>query len=347
MASTAEVDAMRRALAMAASAPRTHPNPRVGAVVLDADHRPVAEGIHRGAGQPHAEVEALRAAGEAARGGTAVVTLEPCCHTGRTGPCTEALLTAGVGRVVFGQTDPNPAAAGGGEVLRAAGVDVEAGVLADEAVALNPLWALAMRRRRPYVTWKVASTVDGRVAAPDRTSRWVTGPAARAEVHALRAQVDAVMVGTGTALADDPQLTVRREDGTPSERQPLRVVVGRRDVDASAHVADGTAETLHLRTHSPQDVLEQLFGRDVHHVLLEGGPTLAAAFLKAGRVDRAVGFLAPVLMGDGPAMIAPFGVRTLEQAPRFAFSDVRLVGDDVRWTAQLSSAPLVDLEGDR
>lgn len=348
MASTAEVDAMRRALALATSVGhRTHPNPRVGAVILDVEGRHVAEGFHSGAGHPHAEVEALRVAGGAARGGTAVVTLEPCNHHGRTGPCTEALREAGVVRVVFAQSDPNPAAGGGARALEAAGLDVEGGILQAEARGLNPLWSLAMERRRPYVTWKVASTADGRVAAPDGTSRWITGPAARAEVHELRAGVDAVMVGTGTVVADDPQLTARAEGGTLLEHQPLRVVVGKRPLDGSSRVADSSAETVHLRTHSPGEVVETLFDRDVHHVLLEGGPTLAAAFVRAGFVDAAVGYVAPALLGDGLSMLSPIGATTLSDAVRFTFSDVRLVGDDICWTASLSAAPRMDLEGGR
>jgi diaminohydroxyphosphoribosylaminopyrimidine deaminase/5-amino-6-(5-phosphoribosylamino)uracil reductase len=348
MASTSEAAAMRRALVLASSPDRSpHPNPRVGAVIVDRSGRVVGEGLHRGAGHPHAEVEALRVAGDAARGATAVVTLEPCDHTGRTPPCTQALLSAGVARVVFGLADPNPTASGGEQTLRAAGVDVEGGVLHTESRALNLVWALAMERRRPYVTWKVASSIDGRVAARDGSSRWITGPAARGEVHAMRAQVDAVVVGTGTVRADDPQLTARDETGRPRVAQPLRVVVGERPIAPSAKVFDHAAPTLLLRTHSPQEVVQTLFDHDVHHALLESGPTLSAAFLRAGAVDRAVGYAAPTLLGDGRAMTDVLGVTTLTEAERFAFDDVALVGEDLRWTARLSSAPAVDLLGGR
>ena len=338
MASTIEVDAMRRALALAEqSVELTHPNPRVGAVILGAGGAVVGTGHHRGSGYPHAEVEALAVAGETARGATAVVTLEPCRHRGQTGPCTQALLDAGVTRVVFGQTDPNRTASGGAKDLIAAGVSVESGVLAAEALALNRIWSLAMERRRPFVTWKVACTVDGRVAAADGTSRWITGDAARAEVHALRREVQAVMVGTGTVIADDPQLSARGADGTLSDRQPVGVVVGMREIPENARVREAPNGVEHLRTRDLHDVLNRLFDRDVHHVLLEGGPTLAGSFLSAGLVDRAIGYMAPALLGEGPALINGLGISSISDARRFSFDDVALVGGDLRWTAQLQA----------
>jgi diaminohydroxyphosphoribosylaminopyrimidine deaminase/5-amino-6-(5-phosphoribosylamino)uracil reductase len=208
---------------------RTSPNPPVGAVVLDVAGAVVGEGWTSPPGGPHAEVVALRQAGAAARGGTAVVTLEPCRHTGRTGPCTAALLEAGVARVVVACADPTELAGGGAELLRAAGIDVETGVLADE-VARGPLeaWLTSRRTGRPFVTWKVAATLDGRSAAADGTSRWITGEPARRDVHRLRGEVDAVLAGSGTVLADDPQLDVRPDLRGPAERQPLRVVVDTR-----------------------------------------------------------------------------------------------------------------------
>jgi diaminohydroxyphosphoribosylaminopyrimidine deaminase/5-amino-6-(5-phosphoribosylamino)uracil reductase len=247
VASADEIAAMRRALDIgAAVAGGTSPNPPVGAVVLDRAGEPAGEGGTRPAGQPHAEVVALAAAGDRGRGGTAVVTLEPCAHTGRTGPCVEALLAAGIARVVYAVDDPHPVAAGGADRLRAAGVQVEGGVLADEARygALEP-WLFAVHHHRPFVTWKFASTLDGRVAAADGSSQWITGPAARADVHRLRATVDAIAVGVGTVLADDPVLTVRAADGTPAARQPLRVVFDTRGrTPATARVLGPDAPTL-------------------------------------------------------------------------------------------------------
>ncbi|WP_461022783.1 bifunctional diaminohydroxyphosphoribosylaminopyrimidine deaminase/5-amino-6-(5-phosphoribosylamino)uracil reductase RibD [Thalassiella azotivora] len=327
---------MRRALELAADpAIRPGANPRVGCVLIGRDGDVVAEGVHRGAGTPHAEVDALSAAGTAAHGATAVVTLEPCDHTGRTGPCTQALLRAGVARVVFAQTDPDPVAAGGAATLRSAGVDVDAGLLAGEAERLNAEWTRATRLGRPHVTWKYAATLDGRSAAADRTSRWITGPAARREVHALRAAADAVVVGTGTVLADDPQLTARddRDRPLPVELQPLRVAVGDRPVPPGARLRDRTGPFVQLPAGEPAHVLADLWGRGVRRVLLEGGPTLAGAFVRAGAVDRVVGYVAPALLGAGPAALADAGVTTIDEAVRLDVTDVTVVGGDVRVTA--------------
>lgn len=335
-----ETDAMRRALALAASpdAP-AGPNPRVGCVLLSPDGEVVGEGYHHGAGNPHAEVEALRAAGDRARGATAVVTLEPCDHTGRTGPCTAALLDAEVARVVHGQSDPNPVAAGGARRLADAGVEVVGGVLAAEAAELNPIWTFAVTHGRPFVTWKAASTLDGRVAAYDGSSRWITSAASRAEVHTLRAEVDAVIVGIGTVLEDDPHLAVR-VDGIvlPREVQPLRVVVGRRDIPEGARVLDDAAPTLQVREHDPSTVLLALRDLDVQHVLLEGGPTLAAAFVRAGLVDAVRWYVAPALLGAGAHALGSAGINSIADALRLRITEVARVGDDVRIDARVGRA---------
>ena len=337
---TTETDAMRRALEIAATpGVPLGPNPRVGCVLLRPDGTVVAEGHHRGAGTPHAEIDALSRAGADARGTTAVVTLEPCNHTGRTGPCAVALIDAGVARVVYAQADPNPLAAGGAGTLRAAGIAVEGGLLADEASLLNPVWTFAVTHGRPFVTWKAASTLDGRIAAADGTSRWITSAEARADVHALRASVDAVVVGTGTALADDPHLAVRREGGVSSGPQPLRVVVGLRDLPTGARVLDDVAPTVHLRTHDPLEVLADLASRDVQHVLLEGGPTLAAAFVRDGVVDAVRWYVAPALIGAGASALADAGMSTIAEALRLEVTDVARVGADVRIDARVLRTP--------
>jgi diaminohydroxyphosphoribosylaminopyrimidine deaminase/5-amino-6-(5-phosphoribosylamino)uracil reductase len=334
-----ETDAMRRALVLAASpGVATGPNPRVGAVLLSPTGTLLAEGHHRGAGTPHAEVDALRHAGSGARGSTAVVTLEPCNHTGRTGPCAQALIDAGVARVVFGQADPNPVAAGGAETLRAAGVQVEGGLLAHDASALNPAWTFAVTHGRPFVTWKAATTLDGRVAAADGSSRWITSAPARADVHALRSRVDAVVVGTGTVLADDPHLAVRQDGLVATLHQPIRVVMGLREIPEGARVADGVAPTLHIRSHDPGEVLEVLRASDVQHVLLEGGPTVAAAFVRAGLVDAVRWYVAPALLGAGPTALADAGMTTITDALRLMITDVERVGDDVRIDARVVRA---------
>jgi len=310
----------------------TSPNPPVGAVVLDAAGAVVGEGATSPPGGPHAEVHALAQAGERARGGTAVVTLEPCAHTGRTGPCADALIAAGVARVVVAVPEPTRSATGGAARLRAAGVDVELGVeQAEAAQGALAGWLTGVSAGRPQVVWKVATTLDGRVAAADGTSRWITGPDARAAVHRLRAGCDAVLVGSGTALADDPQLTVRDAAGHTAERQPLRVVLDRRGrVPAGARVHDGAARTLVSRAPTPAALLAELFGLDVRRVLLEGGPTLAAAFLAAGLVDEAVVHVAPTLLGAGAHMVGDLGIPTITDALHLAVTDVTRLGGDVQ-----------------
>jgi len=337
MASQAEAQSMRRAIAAARSHPfRTLPNPRVGCVILDPAGTVLSVGLHRGAGTPHAEVDALAHAGERARGCTVVVTLEPCNHTGRTGPCAQALLGAGVARVVFAQTDPTRAASGGAATLRAAGVDVEAGLLADEARVLNEHWTFAVERGRPFVTWKYAATLDGRSAAADGGSQWITGPEARHDVHARRAEADAIVVGTGTVIGDDPRLTLRDDDGVPLpyDRQPLRVVVGERPIPADARVLDDAAPTLQVSERDPDAVLATLAAREVSHVWLEGGPVVAGAFLRARLVDEVVGYVAPTLLGAGaPALHEPT-VTTLAQAYQLDLLDLSRLGADIRLVAR-------------
>lgn len=326
---------MRRALELAARGRLPDANPRVGCVLVSADGDLVSEGWHRGAGTAHAEADALSRAGDAARGATAYVTLEPCNHTGRTQPCAQALLDAGVARVVHAQSDPNPRAAGGADVLRDAGVEVVSGVLDEEATALNATWTHLVTTGRPWVTWKLASTLDGRSAAADGTSQWITGPVARDDVHARRSRCGAVIIGTGTALTDDPRLTARRADGTLFDDQPLRVVVGERDLRPGARVLDDSAPTWHLRTRDPKEVLTRLADAEIHHVWLEGGPTMAAAFLAAGLVDEVIAYVAPVFLGRGRPSVGDLGITTITDALRLEPTDITVLGTDVRITASL------------
>jgi diaminohydroxyphosphoribosylaminopyrimidine deaminase/5-amino-6-(5-phosphoribosylamino)uracil reductase len=336
VATEVEREAMRRAIAVAMSVEIPDgPNPRVGCVLVDPQGRTLAEGVHRGAGTPHAEADALAQAGAAAHGATAVVTLEPCNHTGRTGPCSEALIAAGVARVVYAQADPHVLAAGGAARLRAAGIDVEGDVLADEASQVTTAWTHAVTRGRPFVTWKVAATLDGRVAAADGSSRWISGEGSRAQVHRLRERCDAIAVGTGTVLADDPHLTVRDADARATEVQPLRVVVGLRDLPPAARVLDDAAPTLHLRTHDPAEVLATLAQREVRHLLLEGGPRLAAAFLAAGVIDEVVWYVAPMLLGAGSPALADLGIATLDDAVRLRDVRVEQVDEDARISGRI------------
>jgi diaminohydroxyphosphoribosylaminopyrimidine deaminase/5-amino-6-(5-phosphoribosylamino)uracil reductase len=337
VASIVELGAMARAVGLAEHGRRTaSPNPVVGCVVLDGAGDIVGEGWHERPGGPHAEVVALRAAGSRAAGGTVVVTLEPCSHHGRTPPCTDAIVESRAARVVYAVDDPHPAGGGGASVLRAAGIDVEGGALAPEARDVNAAWLTSVTKGRPHVTLKLAVGLDGRIAAADGTSQWITGPAARADVHRLRARMDAIVVGAGTVAADDPHLTVRlpQEDPGPVPDPVLRVVMGSRGVPAGARVLDDAAPTLVLESPDPAEVLEVLQAREVRSVLVEGGPATWSAFLRARLVDEVVAYLAPVVLGAGPQALDDIGAATIDQALRLADARWHRVGDDMRVTGR-------------
>ncbi|ATA28295.1 diaminohydroxyphosphoribosylaminopyrimidine deaminase [Mycobacterium lepraemurium] len=306
----------------------TYPNPPVGAVVLDARGEVVGVGGTEPAGGDHAEVLALRRAGELAAGGTVVVTLEPCNHHGKTPPCVDALLEARVSTVVYAVADPNPQAAGGAGRLQEAGVTVSSGLLADE-VSGGPLreWLHKQRTGLPHLTWKYASSVDGRSAAADGTSRWISSEASRLDLHRRRAAADAIVVGTGTVLADDPALTARLPDGTPADRQPLRVVVGMREIPSEEKVLNDDSRTMVIRTHDPAEVLKAVSDRT--DVLLEGGPTLAGAFVRARLVNRILVYVAPTLLGGPVTAVDDVGVSTIAKALRWQFDGVDRVGPDL------------------
>lgn len=306
----------------------TYPNPPVGAVILDAGGEVVGVGGTEPAGGDHAEILALRRAGDLAAGGTVVVTLEPCNHYGKTPPCVNALLDAKVAAVVYAVADPNPQAAGGAARLEEAGVAVRSGVLADE-VARGPLreWLHKQRTGLPHLTWKYASSVDGRSAAADGSSQWISSEASRLDLHRRRGACDAIVVGTGTVLADDPALTARLPDGSLAARQPLRVVVGMREIPSEAKVLNDDSRTMLIRTHDPAEVLKAVSDRT--DVLLEGGPTLAGAFLRAGAVDRILAYVAPTLLGGPVTAVDDVGVSTIARALRWQFDGIDRVGPDV------------------
>jgi len=332
MASETEIRAMQRAIDAARATPRTFPNPRVGCVLLSPDGHEIAVGVHHGAGSAHAEVDALNRAGPAARGATAIVTLEPCHHTGRTGPCDGALLEAGVARVVIAQTDPTEQSTGGAAALRAAGVDVETGVLADEAQeALTLEWTHAVTTGRPFVSWKYAATLDGLSAAPDGSSKWITSAEARRDVQRFRIEADAIMAGTGSVLVDDPRLTVRDADDLPLpyDQQPLRVVVGETRIPNYYRVFDRVAPTLLIQSRDPHTVLQKLAENDIRHVWLEGGPRLAGAFWHAGVVDRVIGYLAPAMLGSGRAALEGEATTLADMRP-IDVHDLTRIGPDIR-----------------
>lgn len=335
----AEARAMLRALELAGLGVRGA-NPLVGAVLLAPDGTVLGEGHHRGAGTPHAEPAALADAGDRGhdpRGGTMVVTLEPCNHTGRTGPCSEALISAGVARVVFAADDVNGPAAGGASRLRAAGVGCVGGVEAEASKHLNERWTASVAAGRPFVTLKSAQSLDGRVAAVDGSSQWITGPEARADGHRLRALADAVLVGSGTVRDDDPRLTARGgasgEEPAAGSGPALRVAMGLTPVPSEAAIRG--AGFVHLPTRDVPAALDELFARGVRHLLVEGGPRIAAAFLRAGVVDELVSYVAPVVLGDGAPAFPDLGIDSLAAAPRWSLDDaggpaVRRLGADVR-----------------
>lgn len=344
--SDAEWQAMGRARELALQGPRGV-NPQVGAVVLSPSGAVLAEGWHRGAGNPHAEIEALsRLSPEEACGATMVVTLEPCNHTGRTGPCALALIEARVSRVVYAVADPAEPSAGGAERLRAHGVEVEAGVRADEISDMLESWLTVMRLGRPFVTVKWAQSLDGRAAADDGTSTWITGPDARSDVHGRRAASDAILVGTGTVLADDSALTARI-GGELAATQPIPVVVGLRPVPPDATVREHPRGLVEARTHDLRVVLDDLRRRGVQNVFVEGGPTVAGAFVREGLADRILTYIAPVLLGGERTAIGDIGVSTMAQARRLNLVGVEPLGEDLLIITEPAPEPTLDPPGER
>jgi len=324
----AERRAMTRALELAARGPRSV-NPQVGAVILSPEGDVLAEGWHHGAGTPHAEVDALsKLSPGAAQGATAVVTLEPCNHTGRTGPCSQALIDAGVTRVIHALDDPGENSGGGAERLRAAGVEVEQGEQADAANALIADWLEVQHLGRPHVTVKWAQSLDGRAAASDGSSQWITGPAARADVHRRRAASDAIVVGTGTVLADDPSLTARDGDALLPQ-QPVPVVIGSRETPTDAALRRHPREPLFYATRDLTAVLADLRERGVQRVFVEGGPTVASAFIAAGLADTVLAYLAPVLLGGPRLALTDIGVSGIDEARRLTVDEWIPLGDDL------------------
>lgn len=355
---------MERALALAERGRGlVSPNPLVGAVVVR-DGRIVGEGWHEGPGTPHAEAMALADAGDEAAGATVFSTLEPCDHFGRTPPCTAALLNAGVAALVAGARDPNPIVDGKGfGTLEAAGMQVHRGVLADEVERQNLAYSKHVRTGFPFVTWKMAATLDGKVAARDGSSRWITGEAARADVHRMRAEADAIMVGAGTAASDDPSLTVRRAGYRG--RPPLRVLVdGKGRVSAVGDLFDDEAPTMVATTELASqerrrewreagaevveygseggrvpvgELMTDLGKRAVQGVLLEGGPTLAWSLLEENAVDRVVVYLAPKLLGgdEAPGILGGRGFAPVGQALQLRIHAFDVIGEDLRVEADV------------
>lgn len=327
-------EAMHRALVLAENGPAWGVNPQVGAVILDAKNRVIGEGWHRGSGTPHAEVVALEAAlnacgGKLPNGCTAVVTLEPCNHTGKTGPCAQAIISSGIERVIYGSTDPGQASAGGAETLRNAGIETYANLMVEQTDELIRPWATAMRTGRPHVIVKWATSLDGRTAANDGSSKWISGHESREDSHLRRSNQDAILVGTATILADDAELTARYADGTYYEHQPLRVVLGESELPPTARVFNDRAETVQLATRDIKAALHELFDRGVRRLWVEGGPTVASAFLREGLFDELVIYMAPLLLGGERVATTDIGIGNIAEAKNLRIVEHRRLGDDI------------------
>ncbi len=318
-------DAMRHALSLALRGEgRTGSNPIVGAVIIDSDGQLLAEGFH--AGGDHAEVVAIKALGKVPAGSTIVVTLEPCNHTGKTGPCTEAIIEAGIGRVVFAVADPNPTAAGGAQRLRDAGIEVIEGVLSTPARFFNRAWFSVIEKQRPLFIWKIAATLDGKTVAADGSSKWITSDSSRELVSLLRRNSDAIMVGTGTVLADNPTLIPHDCEDV---KNPLRVVMGNRDIPAGSSVLDDQAELLHVRGHDFSALISALLEKGVKQVFVESGSELGTAMVEAGLIDEIMLFQAPTLLGGGRSFIGDLGITTLDQRFDLTVLATRQIGPDI------------------
>ncbi|MEY3029541.1 MAG: bifunctional diaminohydroxyphosphoribosylaminopyrimidine [Actinomycetota bacterium] len=337
---------MRHAIELAKRGPLTGPNPQVGAVIIGPSGELEAEGWHLGAGTEHAETMALGLLREKLglsetaplpAGHTAVITLEPCNHFGRTPPCSQTLIASGIERVVFGASDVGGESEGGADSLVAAGIEVVAGVMKHDAEELVESWLKLATEGRPWVIIKWAATLDGRIAADDGSSQWITGPEARAAGHLLRSQCDAIVVGTGTALADDPELTARRPDGSYYEQQPLRVVVGNRDLPPQLKLFNDRSETLRLATRDIDQLMTVLAKRGAKRVLIEGGPKLTSEIIRAGYADEFYIYQAPMLLGGSRLALDQIGIANLSEARQLEIRELSRIGSDVFIQAKLKS----------
>lgn len=316
---------MRHALSLALRGEgRTGSNPIVGAVIIDSEGQLVSEGFHAGA--DHAEVVAIKAAGKIPQGSTIVVTLEPCNHTGKTGPCVDAIIAAGISRVIYAVADPNPVAAGGADRLRAAGIDVISGLLEPAARFFNRAWFSVIERNRPLFIWKIAATLDGKTSASDGSSQWITSEASREFVSLLRRNSDAVLVGTGTVIADNPSLVPHDDEDI---KNPLRVVMGTREIPSDSHVLDAQADLLVVKSRDFNDLISGLLEQGVKQVFVESGSELGTAMLKAGIIDEIMLFQAPTLLGAGKSFAGDLGIQTLSDRIDLSILAHRQIGSDL------------------
>ena len=323
--------AMQRAIALSEKGlGKTAPNPIVGAVVIDATGKIIAEGFHdRMASDDHAEVIAIKAAGNKAQGATIVVTLEPCNHIGKTGPCTQAIIDAGISTVVFAVNDPNAIASGGADKLRAAGIKVIEGILKKEVALSNRAWLMKIQKNRPFFTWKVAATLDGKVAATDGTSKWISNETSRGDVQTLRRQSDAILVGTNTVIADNPHL-IPRGDFAGYTQNPIRIICGEQELPSDSHVFDDSATTQFVKTRDLDLLVEKLNNLGVNQVLVEAGPTLASAMLDHCLMDELVMYQAPSLLGSGKSFFSLGKESTIENQLRMDHIITEVLDGDVK-----------------
>jgi len=323
--------AMQRAIALSEKGlGKTAPNPIVGAVIIDATGKIIAEGFHdRMHSESHAEVIAIKAAGNQAHGATIVVTLEPCNHIGKTGPCTQAIIDSGISTVVFAVSDPNSVASGGAAKLRAAGITVVEGVLKEEATLSNRAWLMKIKKNRPFFTWKVAATLDGKVAATDGTSKWISNTTSRADVQILRRQSDAILVGTNTVITDNPHL-IPRGDFAGYSRNPIRIICGEQELPSDSLVFDDAAQTEVVKSKNLDLLVEKLNELGVNQVFVEAGPTLASAMLDHCLMDELVMYQAPSLLGSGKSFFNFGEESTIENQLRMDHISTQVLDGDVK-----------------
>ena len=323
--------AMQRAIALSEKGlGKCAPNPIVGAVILDASGKIVSEGFHdRMTSKDHAEVVAIKSAGDLAKGATMVVTLEPCNHTGSTGPCTQAIVDSGISTVVFAVKDPNVVAAGGADALRAAGIKVVDGVMAKEASYANRAWLTKIEKSRPYFVWKVATTLDAKIAASDGTSKWISNEVSRNDVQRLRRESDAILVGTNTVIVDNPHL-IPRGDFSGYSSNPIRIIFGEGNVPADSKVFDSAAETVQVKSRDLSELVSKLNGLDINQVFVEAGTTLASAMVAGGLMDELVIYQAPALLGSGKSFFADESKSTIEDQMRLEHISTEVLAGDIK-----------------
>ena len=323
--------AMQRAIALSEKGlGKCAPNPIVGAVILDASGKIVSEGFHdRMTSKDHAEVVAIKSAGDQTKGATMVVTLEPCNHTGSTGPCTQAIVDSGISTVVFAVKDPNVVAAGGADALRAAGIKVVDGVMAKEASYANRAWLTKIQKSRPYFVWKVATTLDAKIAASDGTSKWISNEVSRSDVQRLRRESDAILVGTNTVIVDNPHLIPRGEYSGYSSN-PIRIIFGEGNVPADSKVFDSAAETVQVKSRDLSELVSKLNGLDINQVFVEAGTTLASAMVAGGLMDELVIYQAPALLGSGKSFFADESKSTIEDQMRLEHISTEVLAGDIK-----------------